>query len=512
MVRLVPPLRGRVQFKQCRSGSSDKAGWKPFLSPAAKAGRFAQNKRGVMRTLTVGAALFLAVPLCGQVTNDPFEEPIESTEGVVRVNYVEFATLPDVDGEPARAMTLTTEPGSERMFVSDMRGLLYSISYDGGTVTQYLDLNDARWGHPVQAQGRERGVQSFAFHPQFAQAGTPGYGKFYTWLDTSNTTPTPDYRPLGGNRSHDTVLLEWTAQDAAAATYDGSAPRELLRLEQPYGNHNGGHIAFRPGAEAGDPDFGLLYMGIADGGSGGDPHEMAQNLTSAFGKIFLIDPLGSNAPNGKYGYPMTNLGAADNDPSTLGEIYAYGVRNPQRFNWDPTNQNLFLADIGQNTVEEISLVPAGANLGWNDWEGSFRYIGRDGVEVASREPGLTYPVAEYDQMDPLIQNQAAATGVEVYRSGEIPQLSNMVLWGDMPSGEIFYFSADQIPDGGQEGIRRILFNDDGQTKTLLQVIQAKNMQQGRDPASRADMRLGSGPDNRVLVLNKYDGVIRMLVP
>ena len=121
-------------------------------------------------------------------------------------------------------------------------------------------------------------------------------------------------------------------------------------------------------------------------------------------------------------------------------------------------------------------------------------------------------MAEYDQVDPIIQNSSAATGVQVYRSSQIPALANLVLWGDMPSGEIFYFSADRIPDGGQEGIRRILFNDGGQAKTLLQLIQSKNAQQGRNPATRADMRLGSGPDGQVLVLNKYDGVIRLLVP
>lgn len=466
-----------------------------------------------MRTLSAFAGLLFAVPLCGQATtNNPFEAPIEATAGVIRVNYTEFATLPDVNGEPARAMTLTTEPGTERMFVSDMRGLLYSISYDGQTVTPYLDFNDARWGHPVQAMGRERGVQSFVFHPQFAEAGAPGYGKFYTYLDTSNTEPTPDFRPLGGTRSHDTVLLEWTAGNAASPTYDGGPPRELMRFDQPYANHNAGHIAFRPGAVVGDADFGLLYMGVADGGSGGDPLEMSQDLTSAYGKMFLIDPLGQNSANGKYGYPLTNMGAADNDPNTPGEIYAYGVRNPQRFNWDSSNGNLFMADIGQNTVEEISLITPGANLGWNDWEGSFRYVGRDGVRADDRDPSLTYPIAEYDQVDPLLQNSVAATGVEVYRSNEIPQLANMVLWGDMPSGEIFYFSADQLPDGGQDNIRRVLFNDGGEARTLLQLVQAKNAQQGRQPASRADMRLGSGPDNRVLVLNKYDGVIRLLAP
>ena len=92
----------------------------------------------------------------------------------------------------------------------------------------------------------------------------------------------------------------------------------------------------------------------------------------------------STSANGKYGIPAANPFAADQDPSTLGEIYAYGVRNPQRFTWDSRNGNFFLADIGQNIVEEVDLVTAGANLGWNAWEGSFRYLGRDGA-LAGRQ-------------------------------------------------------------------------------------------------------------------------------
>ena len=155
----------------------------------------------------------------------------------------------------------------------------------------------------MQSAGRERGFQSFALHPQFGRPGTPGFGKFYTWTDSTNTAPRPDFTPGGGNNTHHTVLLEWTAKTPGAATYDGGPPREMLRLEQPFANHNAGHMGFNPNAAAGSPEFGLLYVGVADGGSGGDPLNLAQNLGSPFGKIFRIDPLGSNSANGKYGVP-----------------------------------------------------------------------------------------------------------------------------------------------------------------------------------------------------------------
>ena len=268
-----------------------------------------------------------------QLTLDPYPTPIETTQGVVAVNFVEFATIPDVAGAAPRLMHLVDEPGTKRLFVSVMTGLLYSVSYDGKTVTPYLDLNAPQWNVAVQAQGSERGVQSFAFHPQFNQQGTPGFGKFYTHVDTSNMTPKPDFT-TPGKRVHDTVLLEWTAKTPTAATYDGAAPRELFRAAHPFGNHNGGQIGFNPGAKPGSADAGLLYVGFADGGNGGDPMDLAQNLTSAFGKILRIDPLGKNSANGQYGIPASNPFVKDPKSGALGEIYASGVRNPQRFSWD----------------------------------------------------------------------------------------------------------------------------------------------------------------------------------
>src|SRR5205085_1837793 len=162
---------------------------------------------------------------------------------------------------------------------------------------------------------------------------------------------------------------------------------------QPFANHNAGLAAFNPLAMPGSADFGLMYIGVADGGSGGDPLNNAQNLSSIFGKIIRIDPLGRNSANGKYGIPAANAFQRDNDPKTLGEIYAYGVRNPQRFGWDPKNGNLFLADIGQNIVEEISLVTQGANLGWNKWEASFKFVDRTTLDVGQKraDPKVTYP-------------------------------------------------------------------------------------------------------------------------
>jgi Glucose / Sorbosone dehydrogenase len=488
---------------------------KLVVAPALLADTPASPRGGADRSQTPAAPgpAQPAAPLPPGQTNDPFPGPIAATNGVIRVGFAEFASLPDIDGVAARMMNLVDEPGTKRLFVNDMRGPLYSMSHDGKAVALYLDVNAPNWGHPVQFTGRERGFQSFVFHPQFGRPGTPGFGKFYTYLDTSNMTPPADFPPAGGDKpTHDTVLLEWTAKTPAAATYDGGAPRELFRLRQPFANHNAGHTAFNPNAAPGSADFGLLYLTIGDGGSGGDPLNLAQNLGSAFGKMFRIDPLGNNSRNKQYGIPPANPFV--NRDGALPEIYAYGLRNGQRFTWDAKSGNIFLADIGQNIVEEVTLVPPGANLGWNVWEGSYRFVGRQAVMAEGRraDPEVTFPLVEYGQIDPLLLPNSAASGIVVYRSKEIPLIANLVLFTDMPSGEIFYFSADKLPQGGQDPIGRVLLRSGGSDKTVLQVIQEKNKSQGKTPATRADLRLATALGDQIFLLNKGDGTIRRLVP
>jgi hypothetical protein len=174
---------------------------------------------------------------------------------------------------------------------------------------------------------------------------------------------------------------------------------------------------------------------------------------------------------------------------------------------------MYVADIGQNTLEEVSPVPKGGNLGWNVWEASFRFAGRAGVDTSGRraDASMTYPIAEYDHRDSLLIGRAAVTGVVVYRGAAIPQLTNRIVFGDNPSGEIFYISADDAEARGQDHIRRLLLVAQGDARTLLQLIREKNAQQAKAPATRADLRFGTGPDDQVFLLNKADGVVRVLV-
>ena len=120
-------------------------------------------------------------------------------------------------------------------------------------------------------------------------------------------------------------------------------------------------------------------------------------------------------------------------------------------------------------------------------------------------------MAEFDQNDPPLQPGSAVTGVVAYRDDLIAQLTNRVLWGDLPSGEVFHVPADGLRGGGQAAIRRVLFRDGGGTKTLLELVQEKNVDQGRKPTPRADLHFGRGPGGRVFLLNKWDGVVREIV-
>ena len=482
--------------------------------------------------LYLANVMMLALTACGEYTRYPFPEPIPTTEGAITVNIAEFASLPDISDGRVAPMMLVDEPGTGRLFVNDLSGVLYSVSYDGRTVTPYLDHTDALWGIKVLRKNLwptdRQGFQSFAFHPQFAEAGTSGFGRFYTLVESRMNTD-------------DLLLLEWTAADPYAAFYDGGPPRELMR--KPCGkDHCSGMLGFNPSATSGDTDFGLLYMSIGDGLNAG--WARSRGLSEIFGKILRIDPLGSNSTNGQYGIPADNPFVSTRN--ALAEIYAYGMRHPQRFGWDVRNGNLFVADIGEWQVEEISLVTAGANLGWPNWEGSFLRgddwrddwrivvgLGKNVVRALReghfriRRPydhhvlsldnprsdaSITYPVVEFDRKDPLLGRRVAITGVVVYRHVAIPQLENTVLFGDLVSGEVFYFPADDLPEGGQAGIRRVRFEHRGETKTLLQMIQEKNIAQGRKPARRADLRFGTGPNGQIFLINKQDGIIRRLMP
>ena len=191
----------------------------------------------------------------------------------------------------------------------------------------------------------------------------------------------------------------------------------------------------------------------------------------------------------------------------------YGVRNPQRFSWDTKNGSMFVADIGQNLVEEISPVTAGANLGWNKWEGSYKYVnGRVDTANPRSEPGLTWPIVEYDHTTRCCSASPSPACI-VYRDNAIPQLTEHADLRRQPERrDLLRRAPTSCPKRRTGRDPPHPASTTTAAKTLLQMIKEKNAQQGRPPATRADLRFGVGPDGQMFVLNKRDGVIRLLVP
>ncbi|MFP4069944.1 MAG: PQQ-dependent sugar dehydrogenase, partial [Opitutales bacterium] len=382
------------------------------------------------------------------------------------------------------------------------------------TVTEYLDLRDYPELQLRTASG-EQGFHSFAFHPDFHKEGAAGYGRFYTIHSSDDTSATPDFDP-GGSTVFHTLLLEWntdTPESGEFAPIDGEpAFREILRFKQPYGNHNAGLVAFNPTADTGDPDYGNLYVALGDGGSGGDPQENGQDPSNPYGAILRIDPLGDDGANGRYGIVADNALAADGSTSTLAEIFCYGLRNPQRFGWDPETGEMYIADIGQNAVEEINLGANGANFGWDDREGNFAF-------ESNQTAGLTDSVAEYDHTDPVADMPAtigkrAVTVGEVARGSGIAGMDGLLPFGDFPTGLIFLLDVDSDPlDGGQDGIEELKpLTPEGTATHLLDLINAARTAHGLNSSSRADLRFSVGSPGKLFILNKHDGIVRQLVP
>ena len=443
----------------------------------------------------------------------------------LQVGIRDFAVLPNTgsgSNAPARVNLMTADPLG-RLFVNDQRGPLYTVSDDGSTVTNYLDLSTFS-GMSLTTSTGEQGFQSFTFHPDFATQGTDGFGKFYTIHSTTDGTPAPTYpfvsnTGTGSNNTHDTLLLEWTVSDPNAATYaagGGTAPREVFRLEQPRTNHNAGLIAFNPSVSSGDSDYGNLYIAIGDGGSGNDPWDISEDPNKPYGKILRIDPLDPDGAGGAdYGIVGDNFFASDSDTSTLPEIYAYGLRNPQRFGWDTVTGTMYAADIGQNAWEEINLIVNGGNYGWDDEEGNSNPL----------DASLEDPIAQYNHTIggdvPLIpgasEGSRAITMGEVVRGSSVPGLNGLLLSGNFPSGAALYIDVSAGPPAQRSGVdpfEELIFVDvdgTGLPVDLLELVNDTRAANFISSTSRTDLRWSIGTDGRVFATNKRDGVIRELV-
>lgn len=323
----------------------------------------------------------------------------------------EIVAVPVAQGLDSPLAVVHAGDGSGDLFIVEQQGRI--LLYRGGALlaAPFLDIR-ARVG----CCG-ERGLLGLTFHPDYANNGE----FFLNYTDTAFNTVVARYR---------------AAPDGLSA--DPAGEQVLLRVEQPFSNHNGGQLAFGPD--------GYLYVGLGDGGSGGDPGNNAQNPDSLLGKLLRLD-VDAGLP---YGIPAGNPLAAGGGRA---EIWALGLRNPWRFSFDRLTGDLFIADVGQDALEEVNLQPAasggGENYGWRLMEGSRCFQPASGCDDGS----LTLPVLEYLHQ----QGRCSVTGGYRYRGRAVAALYGRYVYGDFCSGEIFAAAPDGNGQWQSEVLLRTAF-------------------------------------------------------
>ncbi len=428
-----------------------------------------------------------------------FSNPIPAAIGLSNLQInLELVTQIPASGKRgespmARIIKLDFERHSHNLFVLDHRGKLYKLQNHAATV--YMDIAKLRPKF-IPEPRVATGAGSFSFHPDFMKNGL-----LYTTHTESAGAGKADFSyPDSIKVALQWVVTEWKTNNPAAATFSGTG-RELLRVNMVTGMHGVQEIAFNPYAKAGDKDYGLLYICIGDGASAEEGYPfLAHNKEKVWGTVLRIDPAGSNSANGKYGIPKINPFALNQDKKILGEIYAYGFRNPHRISWSKTG-DILVGNIGQGNIESIDLVKPGQDFGWPTREGNFSLDPSGDLNKLYPLPAndsiykITYPVANYDHDEGI-----AISGGFEYSGVAIPALKGKYLFGDIPSGRLFYINMGEIKQGTKALIKewKIAINDSA--TTLLKAC-------GSD---RVDLHFGKDAEGELYILTKADGKVYKL--
>ncbi len=318
------------------------------------------------------------------------------------------------------------QDGSGRLFFLEQPGMIRIYQNGQLLSTPFLDIRSQ-----VGSRGTEQGLLGIALHPDYKQNG-------YFYVNYTNTS---------GN----TVIARYSVSANDPNQADPNSEKILLQVDQPYANHNGGSLVFGPD--------GFLYMGLGDGGSGGDPHGNAQNVNVLLGKLLRVD-VNQGDP---YAIPPSNPFANGGGKP---EIWAYGLRNPWRFSFDRLTGDLYIGDVGQNQWEEIDFRPAdapgGANFGWNYREGLHPYQGNPPAGVNFVDPVYNYSHAK----------GCSVTGGYVYRGQELPAFRGVYLFSDYCSGTVWGLLRDasgnwQSKELFQTGKNVTSFGQDGSGEIYL---------------------------------------------
>jgi glucose/arabinose dehydrogenase len=386
---------------------------------------------------------------------DPIPEPI--LQGDIPIQLETVAT-----GLTAPNWGIFAPGLGERLFVTDQNGILWNIDLQTGNKTVFLDVSDrlVELGIGGPNSFDERGLLGVAFHPDYATNGL-----VYTYTSEPLDGPADfSTMPLGTMANHQSVIIEWQVPNPInlSSVVDPSSARELMRIDQPQFNHDGGAINFSP-----DPKDRMLYIALGDGGAADDmgighvSGGNGQDPSNVLGSFLRIDPQGDDSRNGQYGILDNNPFFPGGDPPFGGqdgcaddfcdEIYAYVFRNPFRFSFDSETSDLVVGDVGQNDIEEVDMVEAGGNYGWSHKEGTFFFDanGDDPGFVTDENPGglppVIDPIGQYDHDEGI-----AIIGGFVYRGTDVPELVGKYVFGDLSqqffgnNGRLFYLAGNEV--------------------------------------------------------------------
>src|SRR5688500_2627537 len=456
---------------------------------------------------------------------------------VVRLPQTRGLRPADQDVNPAgwARVSYVRDLPDGRRFANDSRGFLYLLDRDNKP-SVYANVGAI---FPLTVYNRlESGFVGFDFHPEFARNGL-----FYTVHAerVAGNPAKPNFIPPGftaADVTYHNVITEWHATNPAAPTFDGTR-RELLRAAHIVMNltHPYGHVEFNPTAKPGSPDYGLLYTSGSDLGfsNGGGPHAnnpgQTQRLDSVIGAILRIAPRSPSVSKGTkglgdYTIPPSNVFAADGNPKTLGEVYAYGFRNAHRLSWDLSDGTMFANDIGMDNIEEVNIVRNGGNYGWMKREGTYENgMSRPGgalnqlyelpadVLDGKVKDEFIYPVAMYDH-----DEGRAISGGFVY-TGKIAALRGKYVFGDVQRGRVFVADVQALKKA-DDGVPRtvapieevqLFVRDASGTRTNVSFQELVDKTMGTK-LMRADLHIGVGRDGELFLTSRQDGWVRMLVP
>jgi len=560
---------------------------------------------GILTSAPVVYAQYpLQYPSKSQVGKDGTAVLLEDYANPPLSSWTHGGALPpaiDFKGQLGRMNSLRSEPANaplaaSRFFVDDQSGTLYILDKASKKFTPYLKFPDV-FPKFVSDTGNTAGIVSIQFDPGYAKNGkfysvhvekpgiegsaTPTNAHLST-LDLNGYTTTPAVNPPAGPVNLESVLVEWTDTNIRNETFEGSA-RELLRVGYDR-NHPMADLIFNPLVKPGQDDYGNLYISVGDGAQGETPgpgHTLPQQLDTFMGKILRITPdinlhpKDKLGPNGRYRIPSTG---PDPNPfvsiaSTRGEIYAYGLRNPHRMNWDTVSKTLLVNDIGLHLWEEIDIVSKGANYGYSEREGDEQvFVDSAGKTGSLMNPPVAFPDRDLLHVDGIDEPVAPVYPAAVYshwegdsigsgfvyRGKQMPRLRGKYVFNDMTTGRIFYVDlAEMLATRGQRNQQaqihelQIEFkspydsaNQNAVKRRMFDIVAETYSRKGGTPAQdrvlpgaggattgwrdpehtqpkadpegapygggRADVRMAMGGDGELYVLSKSDGMIRKL--